>query len=114
MLALKAILEKSRSLPTIIFDEIDTGVSGETAFKIGQILKEMGNYLQVISITHLAQIAAMGDQHYLVRKYTNAGNTISELVVLDDEARLKEIARLLGGDAISEAALANARELISK
>lgn len=112
MLALKAILARSKSLPTIIFDEIDTGVSGETALKIGAILKDMGKHMQVISITHLAQIAAKGERQYLVKKESREKSTRSDILVLDEQSRLKEIARLLGGDQISDAALANARELI--
>jgi len=114
MLSLKAILAKSRSLPTIIFDEIDTGVSGQTALKIGDILKEMGQYMQVISITHLAQIASKGIQHYLVKKESSADDTKTEIQVLSPSQRLEEVARLLGGDAPSDAALANARELIEQ
>lgn len=114
MLALKAILARSRSLPTIIFDEIDTGVSGETAHKIGEILKGMGSYMQVIAISHLAQIASKGSQHYLVRKESEADNTRTEIRPLNEEERLNEIARLLGGDKLTEAALANARELIQR
>lgn len=112
MLALKAILARSKSLPTIIFDEIDTGVSGETALKIGTILKEMGNFMQVISISHLAQIAAKGKRQYLVKKQSSENSTRSEIFELNEEDRLNEIARLLGGDKVSDAALANARELI--
>lgn len=112
MLALKSLLAQSRSLPTIIFDEIDTGVSGETALKIGAILKEMGTHMQVISITHLAQIAAYGARQYLVKKSSTADSTKSEIYELDEAARLNEIARILGGNVPSEAALANARELI--
>lgn len=112
MLSLKALLAKSKNLPTIIFDEIDTGVSGETALKIGRILKDMGNYMQVISITHLAQIASKGQQHYLVEKFTKGDSTQSRIVPLDENNRLHEVARLLGGDNPSDAAIANARELI--
>jgi len=112
MLALKGILARSKSLPTIIFDEIDTGVSGETALKIGAILKEMGGFMQVISISHLAQIAAKGKRQYLVKKQSSENSTRSEIFELNEEDRLKEIARLLGGDKVSDAALANARELI--
>lgn len=114
MLALKALLAQSQNLPTIIFDEVDTGVSGETALKIGRILKEMGKSMQVISITHLAQIAAQGEQHYLVRKQSDATNTRTSLEILNSEARLNEVARLLGGDKPSAAALANALELIER
>jgi DNA repair protein RecN (Recombination protein N) len=112
MLSLKAILATSQNLPSIIFDEIDTGVSGETALKIGDILKTMGQSMQVIAISHLAQIASKGGQHYLVKKEMGSSNTRTDIIPLEGEQRLREVARLLAGDTPSEAALANARELI--
>lgn len=112
MLALKALLSRSKSLATIIFDEIDTGVSGETAIKIAQILKEMGQNLQVISISHLAQIASKANQHLKVEKVSSSDSTATHLRILDPFQREQEIARLLSGDAPSEAALANARALL--
>ncbi len=112
MLALKAIMAKRNNLPSIIFDEIDTGVSGETAMKIGSILKEMGQTMQVIAITHLPQIASMGQQHYKVVKQSDAESTVTNIVQLTENDRLHELARLLSGDEISEAALANARTML--
>jgi DNA repair protein RecN (Recombination protein N) len=112
MLALKAILSRTKSLPTIIFDEIDTGVSGATARKIADILADMGKDMQVISISHLAQIAAKGESHFKVWKENLAGKTQTRIQELSADQRLKEIARLLSGEEITEAALANARQLI--
>lgn len=112
MLALKAIMARRNNLPSIIFDEIDTGVSGETAMKIGAILKEMGASMQVIAITHLPQIAGMGQQHYKVVKELRHESTFTNILSLNNEERLNEVARLLSGDEISEAALANARTML--
>jgi DNA repair protein RecN (Recombination protein N) len=112
MLALKAILSRTKSLPTIIFDEIDTGVSGATARKIADILADMGQDMQVISISHLAQIAAKGESHFKVWKENSDGKTQTKIQELTADQRLEEIARLLSGEEITEAALANARQLI--
>lgn len=112
MLALKAVLSQSKSLATIVFDEIDTGVSGETALKIAQILVGMAKNLQVISISHLAQIAAKAQQHLKVEKLSSSVSTLTTLIPLDQIQRETEIARLLSGDHPSEAALANARALM--
>ncbi|HRZ78030.1 MAG TPA: DNA repair protein RecN, partial [Bacteroidales bacterium] len=99
-------------LPTIIFDEIDTGVSGEMAQKTGQIMAEMGQRLQVIAITHLPQIAARGEKHYLVFKETDEQSTYTRVHALQSEDRTLEIARMLSGDRPSDAALQTARELM--
>ncbi len=114
MLAIKAIMAKSKNLPTIIFDEIDAGVSGETAGSIGEILSTMGHMMQVVAITHLPQIAAKGKRHYKVLKETAAGQTHTRLIVLDEKQREMELARLLSGARISEAALENAREMLAR
>jgi len=114
MLALKAILSRTKALPTIIFDEIDTGVSGATARKIADILAAMGKDMQVISISHLAQIAAKGDSHFKVWKENSEGNTQTHIKELDADQRLEEIARLLSGEEITEAALANAKQLMAQ
>jgi DNA repair protein RecN (Recombination protein N) len=114
MLALKAILSRTKALPTIIFDEIDSGVSGATARKIADILAEMGQDMQVISISHLAQIAAKGDSHFKVWKENSAGKTQTHIQELDANQRLEEIARLLSGEEITEAALANAKQLMAQ
>jgi DNA repair protein RecN (Recombination protein N) len=114
MLAIKSIMATTRSLPTIIFDEIDTGVSGETAGKIGQILKDMGRHMQVISITHLPQIAALGKQHLYVYKSVTQNRTFTHIKELQKKERLSEIARLLSGNKITKAALSNAENLLNQ
>ena len=114
MLALKAILAKTKNLPSIIFDEIDTGVSGETAEKIGNILKEMSRDLQLICITHLPQIASKASTNLMVVKSSDTEKTVSNIIELSKEDSVNEIARLLSGELISEAALNNAKELINR
>jgi len=113
MLSLKAMISGAVKLPTIIFDEIDTGVSGKTAEMMAQIMKEMGNHgRQVISITHLPQIAALGSVHYKVEKNETASGTTSKMRQLNDEERVREIAQMLSGSDVSEAAIQNAKELL--
>lgn len=115
MLSLKAMISGAVKLPTIIFDEIGTGVSGKIAEKMAEIMTEMGNQnRQVISITHLPQIAAMGSHHYKVMKEETQTGTISQMRELTPEQRVEEIAQMLSGSDISQAALANAKELINK
>lgn len=113
MLSLKALIAGSVQLPTIIFDEIDTGVSGQIAEKMAMIMKEMGdNQRQVISITHLPQIAAKGSVHYKVYKDDNDEITTSHMKQLGEEERVEEIAHMVSGSELTEAALNNARELL--
>ena len=113
MLSLKAMSSGAVKLPTIIFDEIDTGVSGKIAEKMAQIMVEMGNHeRQVLSITHLPQIAAMGSHHYKVSKEETDEGTISRMTELSQQERIQEIAQMLSGSDVSEAALANAKELL--
>lgn len=113
MLSLKAMIAGAVKLPTIIFDEIDTGVSGEIADKMADIMKEMGdNRRQVISITHLPQIAAKGAAHYKVYKKDNEKETISHIYKLTEEDRIEEIAHMLSGASLTEAALNNAKSLL--
>lgn len=113
MLSLKAMISGAVKLPTIIFDEIDTGVSGKIAEKMAQIMVEMGNHeRQVLSITHLPQIAAMGSHHYKVSKEETDEGTISRMKELSQQERIQEIAQMLSGSDVSEAALANAKELL--
>lgn len=113
MLSLKAMISGAVKLPTIIFDEIDTGVSGKIAEKMAQIMVEMGNHeRQVLSITHLPQIAAMGSHHYKVSKEETDKGTISRMTELSQPERVQEIAQMLSGSDVSEAALANAKELL--
>ena len=113
MLSLKAMISGAVKLPTIIFDEIDTGVSGKTAEMMAQIMKEMGNHgRQVISITHLPQIAALGSVHYKVEKNETANGTTSKMRQLTDDERVREIAQMLSGSDVSEAAIQNAKALL--
>lgn len=113
MLAVKATLAEYSKLPTIIFDEIDTGVSGEVANKMGDIMKGMSRNMQVFAITHLPQIASKGDWHFKVYKTTQAETTISELKQLDAEERVREIAEMLSGKDITDSALNHARALLN-
>ena len=113
MLSLKAMISGAVKLPTIIFDEIDTGVSGKTAEMMAQIMKEMGgNGRQVISITHLPQIAALGSVHYKVEKNETSTGTTSKMRQLNNDERVSEIAQMLSGSDISDAAIQNAKELL--
>ncbi len=113
MLSLKAMISGAVKLPTIIFDEIDTGVSGKTAEMMAQIMKEMGGHgRQVISITHLPQIAALGSVHYKVEKSETASGTTSNMRQLDADERVREIAQMLSGSDVTEAAIQNAKELL--
>ena len=113
MLSLKAMISGAVKLPTIIFDEIDTGVSGKIAEKMAQIMKEMGDCeRQVISITHLPQIAALGSTHYKVFKEDTADGTVSRMQLLTDDERINEIAQMLSGSNVTEAAISNAKALL--
>ncbi|MBP6556757.1 MAG: DNA repair protein RecN [Flavobacterium sp.] len=113
MLAVKSILSQYSKLPTIIFDEIDTGVSGEIANKMGEIMREMSQSMQVFAITHLPQIAAKGKIHYKVFKTVLGDNTVSELKLLTDDERIIEIAEMLSGKDISDSALNHAKALLN-
>ncbi|MBC7922158.1 MAG: DNA repair protein RecN [Ferruginibacter sp.] len=114
LLAIKYILADKRSLPTIIFDEIDTGVSGEIAIQVGGMMRTMSRNHQIIAITHLHQIAGKGDAHYFVYKDNSSERTISRVRALSEEERVWEIAKMIGGSTPSESALKNARELLHK
>lgn len=113
MLAVKAILSQYSNLPTIIFDEIDTGVSGEIANKMAQIMKKMSLSMQVFAITHLPQIAGKGNVHFKVYKKVENDQTKSELKLLNPDERITEIAQMLSGSSISESALQHAKELLN-
>ncbi|MCG8803029.1 DNA repair protein RecN [Tenacibaculum finnmarkense] len=113
MLSVKKILSENIQLPTIIFDEIDTGVSGEVSNKIAKIMQDMGTGMQVITITHLPQIAAKGVQHYKVYKGEENGVTTSNLKLLSEQERIIEIAEMLSGKDVSESALIHAKELLN-
>lgn len=112
MLAVKKIIAESDELPTLILDEIDTGVSGKVAEEIGNLMREMSEDMQLIVISHLAQVAAKGNDNYKVVKQDIAGKTQSTIIPLSDVEKLNEIAQLLSGSKITEAALAQAKELI--
>lgn len=113
MLSLKRVLSSKSALPTIVFDEIDTGVSGEVADRMGDIMRKMGEGMQVLTITHLPQIAAKGNSHYKVYKSHDTSLTTSQLKELNKKERIEEIAQMLSGAKISQAALKNAEELLS-
>ena len=115
MLALKALTSRQTHLPTIIFDEIDTGVSGKVASSMAQIMQQMcSSGGQVLAITHLPQIAAKGNAHYFVYKEDESGRTLSHIIQLDPERRVTEIAHMLSGSTLTEAALENARQLLNE
>lgn len=115
MLCLKALMARFVSMPTLIFDEIDTGVSGSVADKMGSMICSMGKDMQVFAITHLPQVAAKGDAHYLVTKaLQDDGRTVSSVTRLDDKDRVMEIARMLSGSSVTGAAVANAEALLNE
>jgi len=113
MLSIKSLIARYTALPTIIFDEIDTGISGEVANKVGQIMQRLAGNLQVISITHLPQIASKGQSHYFVYKDNDSATTYTRIRQLNKQERVVEIAKMLSGDKPGESALQNARELLS-
>ncbi|MBS1520016.1 MAG: DNA repair protein RecN [Bacteroidetes bacterium] len=113
MLSIKSLIARYTALPTIIFDEIDTGISGEVANKVGQIMERLAGNLQVITITHLPQIASKGQSHYFVYKDNESATTYTRIRQLDKQERVVEIAKMLSGDKPGESALQNARELLS-
>ena len=114
MLGIKSLVASARTLPTIIFDEIDTGVSGDIADRMGSVMKELSTHLQVITITHLPQVAGKGNQHFRVFKADTDEQTITHIEQLSPEQRIQEIARMLSGSDITPEALANARTLITE
>ena len=114
MLGIKSLVASARTLPTIIFDEIDTGVSGDIADRMGSVMKELSRHLQVITITHLPQVAGKGNQHFRVFKVDIDEQTITHIEQLSSEQRIQEIARMLSGSDITPEALANARTLITE
>ena len=113
MLSIKSLIARKTSLPTIIFDEIDTGISGEVALKVGNIMETLGENMQVIAITHLPQIASKGKSHYWVYKDEQPQRTLSNIKILNHEERTLEIAKMLSGENPGEFALQNARELLN-
>ena len=116
MLSLKAMMARYTNMPTMIFDEIDTGVSGSVADRMGSMICDMGSYMQVFAITHLPQVAAKGNAHYLVSKDIDAATSVAVSTIsrLSDEQRVMEVARMLSGSVMTEAAIANAKSLLSE
>lgn len=111
MLAIKTVLAKQDEVDALIFDEIDAGISGRTAWQVSKQLGQTAKYHQVICITHLPQIAAMADQHFLIEKSSDGKHTVTDVKPLQEEESIRELARLLGSDELSEAAISNAREM---
>jgi DNA repair protein RecN (Recombination protein N) len=113
MLAIKATLSQRKALPILILDEIDQGVGGEVGKKIGQVLKAMSQCMQLLTITHLAQIAGQADHQFKVAKHIQNGQTTTTVRALNNDERIEELAEMISGKTKSEAALANARELLN-
>ncbi len=112
MLALKSVLARSERLPILVFDEIDTGVSGQVARKVGESMRDLGRVHQIIAITHLPQIASLGEHHFLVEKTVSSGRTKTAIRALDEEERTAQVASLLSGEKVTEASLESARQLM--
>jgi len=113
MLAVKTVLADADDIDVLIFDEIDTGISGRIAQKVGKVLKRLSDFHQVISITHLAQIAALGEEHFLVEKETDKDKTMTRIRKLDKNERVIEVAKLLSGEKVTDASIRSAKELIA-
>ena len=113
MLALKTILAKSERLPILVFDEIDVGISGDMARRVGESMHDLARYHQIITITHLPQIAALGDYHYKVEKVVEEGTTKTTIHRLDEDEQATQVASLISGEEVTDAALKNARELMA-
>ena len=111
-LAIEVLTASVNSTPTLIFDEIDTGISGRTALSVGELLNELGNYTQVITVTHLPQVAAKAHTQFVVAKYNEAGKVNSTITALNHDGRIEEISRMIGGSTITETTRQSARELL--
>jgi len=114
MLALKTLLSEADKIPILIFDEIDTGIGGEIGLALGKYLKRLSRTKQVLCITHLASIASFADHHLRVEKSTEGGRTTTGVSVVEGEERVREVARMLSGNTVSEASLQHAKELIGR
>jgi DNA repair protein RecN (Recombination protein N) len=110
--AFRSLISKKKLLPTLIYDEADTGISGEVAAKMGELFREMGAYHQVLCISHLPQIAAAGNQQWEIRKFEGRESTKSEVTLLDETERIESIAKMLSGAEITPTAKSNAQELL--
>ena len=111
MLALKSVMADKEEISTLIFDEIDAGISGKTAWKVSEKMAVLGKEHQLICITHLPQIAAMADAHFMIEKSAKDGRSVTEIFELKEEKVMEEIARLLSGTKVTEAVISNAKEL---
>ncbi|NLE63150.1 MAG: hypothetical protein GX612_04855 [Bacteroidales bacterium] len=114
MLALKSLISQKNILPTIIFDEIDSGVSGEVSAKMGKVMQNLASYSQVIAITHVPQIAAKSKNHYVVYKQIQQGRTFSDIKKLTSEEHVKEIAKMISNEKVTESSLSAARQLLNE
>jgi len=114
MLALKSIIALEQSLPVMIFDEIDTGISGEISEKVGRTMRRLSERCQIMAITHQPQIASQAHRHYRVQKVEKGGRTVSEIKPLDAEEHIREVATLMSGEMITDSTLNSAKELIEK
>jgi DNA repair protein RecN (Recombination protein N) len=112
-LAIQVITSRSAPVPTLIFDEVDAGIGGAVAEKVGRLLRELARERQVLCVTHLAQVASRGDSHWQVSKQTAEGRTVSTLAALDRQGRVEEIARMLGGSEITATTRKAAREMLA-
>ncbi|MCK5817259.1 MAG: DNA repair protein RecN, partial [Candidatus Marinimicrobia bacterium] len=108
-----AVLAEHDEMPTLIFDEIDSGISGHIAHVVGEQIKDLGKHHQILCITHLPQIASMGERHYRVGKYSKGNETFAQIQELSANERVKEIAALIGGKNLSDASLRTAEELLN-
>ena len=112
MLALQKVISEKKKLPTILFDEIDTGVSGDVAYKLGKLLESMSKNVQLIAITHLPQVAAKANYHFKVTKKNSSNRVNTKVTCLSSEERVEEVARLMSGEKISDSAIETAKDLI--
>jgi len=114
MLSLKSILAKEHHLPVMIFDEIDTGISGNISEKVGREMRKLSAHCQIVAITHQPQIASQAHKHYRVQKVEEGERTITRIVPLSDEEHIHEVASLMSGEQITDSALTSAKELIER
>ena len=112
MLCLKSLMARYTNMPTMVFDEIDTGVSGSVADKMGSMICSMGDYMQVFAITHLPQVAAKGEAHYVVTKEFSGDKAVTSIKRVNGRERVMEVARLLSGATVTQAAISNAESLL--
>src|SRR5690606_25859803 len=113
-LAIQVVTAQTSAIPTLVFDEVDVGIGGGTARAVGELLHELGSRGQILCVTHQPQVASQAHQHLLVSKSSSKSATVTSLAVLDRKQRITEIARMLGGDALTDKSLAHAKELLSQ